>query len=36
MTEKNLRQQYENIYRRAMEAVSHWDALPAWNIYKEL
>src|SRR3990167_469776 len=31
----NLQQQYEDIRARAMDAIVHWDAVPAWSIYRE-
>lgn len=36
MVRGNLRQQYEDIYARAMDAVAHWDAVLAWGVYHEL
>jgi hypothetical protein len=36
MAQMNLQQQYEDIHRRAVEAVAHWDAMPAWGIYRDL
>jgi hypothetical protein len=36
MAQENLQQQYEDIHSRAIDAVLHWDAMPAWGIYREL
>ncbi|MDO8566409.1 MAG: hypothetical protein Q7S04_04505 [Candidatus Moranbacteria bacterium] len=33
---QNKQQQYEDIYARALDAIEHWDAVLAWNIYCEL
>jgi hypothetical protein len=31
-----MQQQYETLYNQATDAIEHWDAVPAWNIYREL